>query len=168
MSHHFIFTGQGLRDVNSQAGTSLYRLWISQDAAVLPSTVITKMRVKGSRTNDNYYAARSAKRQKGDRKQSSPWRDGHHILPTQDRESDRFQRKQLVRLFRSMRVSMSTWYITPTEHAPTTLYATRICEAKRERYFDKVSATSIRTTAEVTICIISKRLLDRPRQLPHA
>ena len=32
---------------------------------------------------------------------------------------------------------------------------------------DKVSATAIRT-AEVTICIISERLLDRPRQLPHA
>ena len=39
-------------------------------------------------------------------------------------------------------------------------------EAKGERYLDKVSATSIRT-AEVTICIISERLLDRPRRLPN-
>ena len=37
--------------------------------------------------------------------------------------------------------------------------------AKRERHLDKVSATS--RTAEVTICINSERLLDRPRQLPH-
>ena len=31
---------------------------------------------------------------------------------------------------------------------------------------DKVSTTSMRT-AEVTICIISERLLDRPQQSPH-
>ena len=37
--------------------------------------------------------------------------------------------------------------------------------AKRDRHLDRVSATSIRT-AEVTICIISQRLLHRPRQLP--
>ena len=33
--------------------------------------------------------------------------------------------------------------------------------------FDMVSATTIRTV-EVTICIISERLLDRPGQLPYA
>ena len=45
--------------------------------------------------------------------------------------------------------------------------STNLAEAKRERLLDKVSATSTRI-AEVTICIISERLPDRPRQLPHA
>ena len=41
-----------------------------------------------------------------------------------------------------------------------------LAEAKRERLLDKDSVTSMRT-AEVTICIILERLLDRPRQLSH-
>ena len=40
---------------------------------------------------------------------------------------------------------------------------TNLTETKRERLFDKVSATSTRT-AEVTVCITPERLPDRPRQ----
>ena len=59
------------------------------------------------------------------------------------------------------------WWVCVLSDVKTTSVPHEFGGAKRERLLDKVSATSMRT-AEVTVCIIPERLLDRPRQLPHA